>query len=63
MIGSILAISLAASTAAVPEQPTSVDVEAALRLIRETFKTFCFADAETSDDPSVMSVVDTSKAP
>ena len=34
-------------TGLVPEQPTKDDAAAALRLIRETFKTFCFADAET----------------
>ena len=37
-------------TGRVPEQPTKDEAEAALRLIRETFKTFCFADAETFDD-------------
>ena len=49
--------------ALVPEQPTRDDAEAALRLIRETFKTFCFADAETVDDASGIAVVDTAKAP
>jgi hypothetical protein len=47
----------------IPERPTKGDVEAALRLIRETFKTFCFADAETLADGSGIPVVDTSKAP
>ena len=37
---------------------------AALRLIRETFKTFCFADAETIDDADGgVPVVDASKPP
>jgi hypothetical protein len=31
-------------TGLVPERPTSADATSALRLIRETFKTFCFAD-------------------
>jgi len=34
----------------VPNQPTQVDAEDALRKIRHTFKTFCFADAETRFD-------------
>ena len=34
-------------TGLVSEQPTRDEAEAALQLIRETFKTFCFADAET----------------
>ena len=38
------------SPALVPERPTKDEAAAALRLIRETFKTFCFADAETIDD-------------
>lgn len=36
----------------VAEQPTADDAAAALRLIREIFKTFCFADAETQEDAS-----------
>jgi hypothetical protein len=48
----------------VPERPTKADAAAALRLIRETFKTFCFADAETVDDAAGgVAMVDTSKAP
>ncbi len=47
----------------IPERPTKGDAETALRLIRETFKTFCFADAETLPDGSGIPVVDTSKAP
>ena len=50
-------------TGLISEQPTRNEAEAALRLIRETFKTFCFADAETLDDPSGVAVVDTGKAP
>jgi hypothetical protein len=48
----------------VPEQPTVDDAAAALRLIRETFKTFCFADAETvRDAASGLNLVDTGKPP
>jgi hypothetical protein len=51
-------------TKLVPEQPTVDDAAAALRLIRETFKTFCFADAETVENPNhSVPVVDTSKPP
>jgi hypothetical protein len=34
---------------ALPERPTKEDAAAALRLVRDTFKTFCFADADTID--------------
>ena len=48
----------------VPEQPTLDDASTALRLIRETFKTFCFADAETVHDAAWdLDLVDTSKHP
>jgi hypothetical protein len=48
----------------VPEQPTKDEATEALGLIRDTFKTFCFADAETIDDPSGgVPVVDVSKPP
>jgi hypothetical protein len=51
-------------TALVPERPTKADAVSALRLIRETFKTFCFADAETIDDAAAgVPVVDVGKAP
>jgi hypothetical protein len=51
-------------TALVPERPTNADATSALGLIRETFKTFCFADAETFDDAAAgVPVVDTSKPP
>ena len=50
--------------ALVPERPTKADAASALRLIRETFKTFCFADAATIDDAAVgVPVVDLSKPP
>jgi hypothetical protein len=53
-----------ALTALVPERPTQVDAASALRMIRKTFKTFCFADAETVDDAGAgVPVVDTSKPP
>ena len=48
----------------VPERPTKENAAAALRLIRETFKTFCFADAETVDVTATgVALVDTSGAP
>ena len=51
-------------TGLVPERPTKDDAAAALRLIRETFKTFCFADAETIEPAAGgVATVDTSKAP
>jgi hypothetical protein len=51
-------------TGLVPKQPTWNDAAAALRLIRETFKTFCFADAETvSDNKSGLELVDTNTPP
>jgi len=51
-------------TELVPEQPTRDDATAALQLIRETFKTFCFADADTVDEVGFdVAVVDTSRLP
>jgi hypothetical protein len=51
-------------TGLVPEQPTKDEATAALGLIRDTFKTFCFADAEIIYDPMVgVPVVDVSKPP
>ena len=51
-------------TGLVPERPTKDDAAAALRLIRETFKTFCFADAETIEPTAGgVATVDTSKTP
>ena len=48
----------------VPEQPTKDQAAAAFRLIRETFKTFCFADAETIHDTALgVAVVDLTKSP
>jgi hypothetical protein len=48
----------------VPSRPTREQAAAALLLIRETFKTFCFADAETIDDDQYgVPVVDTAKPP
>jgi len=35
----------------VPASPSKGDAEAALRTLRETFATFCFADASTHSDP------------
>jgi hypothetical protein len=51
-------------TTLVPERPTDQDARSALYYIRETFKTFCFADADTTQNPdSAMAVVDISKPP
>jgi hypothetical protein len=51
-------------TGLLPDQPTKDDAAAALRLIRDTFKTFCFADADMIDDPgSGVAVVDTTRPP
>ena len=48
----------------VPERPTREEAAAALLLIRETFKTFCFADAETIQlAAGGVAIVDTSKRP
>lgn len=48
----------------VPERPTKPDAAAALRLIRETFKTFCFADAAMIEPPTRgVPVVDLSRPP
>jgi hypothetical protein len=44
----------------VPEQPNNDQAHAALHVIRETYKTFCFADAVTRDDGTGVAVVDTS---
>ena len=44
-------------TALVPDRPTKADAVSALRLIRETFKTFCFADAETIDRVRKMNAI------
>lgn len=51
-------------TQLVPERPTKDEAASALRLIRNTFKTFCFADAETIDDAGAeVAMVDQSKPP
>jgi hypothetical protein len=46
----------------IPDRPTEDEARAALHLIRETFKTFCFADAVMKDDGGV-AVVDTGVPP
>jgi hypothetical protein len=51
-------------TGLVPAKPSMDHAAAALRLIRETFKTFCFADAETIEPAAGgVATVDTSKTP
>lgn len=48
----------------IPGTPTDAEAAIALRLVRETFKTFCFADAETTFDPtSGIELVDISEPP
>ena len=48
----------------VPERPAKHQAASALRLIRNTFKTFCFADAETIYDAAAgVPLVDLSKPP
>ena len=48
----------------VSAKPTMDDAAAALRLIRETFKTFCFADTETIEPATGgVATVDTSEDP
>ena len=48
----------------IPDKPTDANARAALELIRETFCTFCFADAETVPDAATGTErIDTSKPP
>jgi hypothetical protein len=47
----------------VPEQPTRQDAEIALQVIRDTFNTFCFADAETIVEGNGNLVVNTKRPP
>jgi hypothetical protein len=47
----------------VPATPTREDAEAALRNIRGTFRTFCFADAETIVNQAGIAVVDVDRPP
>ena len=50
--------------ALVPERPTRADAEAALGLLRHTYRTLCFADAETTRVPEYDEpVVDVGKPP
>jgi hypothetical protein len=49
---------------ALPTGPSRAEAESALRLLRQTFRTFPFSDSErTSDRSSGIEVVDTSRAP
>jgi hypothetical protein len=51
-------------TTLVPDRPSKDEATWALRFIRDTFKTFCFADAETIDDgDGSVPIVDVSKPP
>ena len=48
----------------VPERPSKEEAAAALRSIRDAFKTFCFADAQTVPDPEMgLAVVDVTQPP
>ena len=49
---------------AIPDHPTRGQAQAALHLLRETFKTFCFADAASDFDAATgLTVVDTNRPP
>jgi hypothetical protein len=50
-------------TGRIPDHPTRADAERALLLIREQFKTFCFADAETVAGPGEINLVDVTTPP
>jgi hypothetical protein len=51
-------------TGLIPDQPTKDNATAALRLIRDTFKTFCFADADmVGDSGGGVAVIDATKPP
>jgi hypothetical protein len=48
----------------IPTDPTAADAQLALRKIRNVFKTFCFADAETRLDPDTgVEIVDIDQPP
>jgi hypothetical protein len=47
----------------IPPLPTKRDAEFSLRLLREAFMTFCFADAETLYQQTGLAVVDVNKNP
>jgi hypothetical protein len=48
----------------IPTDPTAADAQFALRKIRNVFKTFCFADAETRLDPDTgVEIVDIDQPP
>ena len=49
--------------ALVPARPTREDAARALRLIRETFKTFCFADSETVENSDGLRIVNVELPP
>jgi hypothetical protein len=49
-------------TGLLPARPSRSDAETALLLIRRTFRTFCFADAQTRSEANI-SVVDTREVP
>jgi hypothetical protein len=52
-----------AVAALVPEKPTQADAARALRLIRERFKTFCFADADTIEISNGLRIVNVELPP
>lgn len=48
----------------VPDRPTRIEAAASLEVLRATFRTFCFADAETvTDSDTGLEVVDLTRAP
>ena len=50
-------------TPLVPQYPTQVEAQAALKLIRGTFASFCFADAPTIRNAATSPTVDLSQSP
>jgi hypothetical protein len=47
----------------IPDRPSRGEAERALLVIREQFKTFCFADAETVVGPGKINLVDVARPP
>lgn len=47
----------------IPASPTRADAERALSVVRDHFRTFCFADAQTIPGPGGVQIVDTARPP
>jgi hypothetical protein len=50
-------------TGLIPNRPTRADAEAALRFIRASFETFCFADSPTVRNKAGLALVDINQSP